>query len=286
MPITTLAGYGEVAYRAVGQTPQPSLLFIHGWGGSSYYWLPAMQDFSAEFACLAPDMPGFGLSKPFSFPSDKGDAAMPALMKRYSHRGLAQVMLAFMNAAGIQRCSVIGHSFGSGVAVAMAAICPERIDRVVVSNFSTFRDERERRMIVMMHGISGQLLKLRNMPFAHSNTFAKFLGARFFHHVPDDLALLRAGLDDFWQMDPHAAELTVKGSLGWETPEDLKRLQQPLLLIHSQQDQIMPAHNAEFTAALAPHGQLAWINNCGHFPMIEQRAEFVRIVRDFLSKKC
>jgi pimeloyl-ACP methyl ester carboxylesterase len=165
----------------------------------------------------------------------------------------------------------------------MAAMCPERIGRVVVSNFSTFRDERERKMIVMMHSVSGQLLKLRNMPFAKSDGFARFLGARFFHRVPDDKALLRAGLDDFWAMDPHAAELTVKGSLGWETPEDMKRLQQPLLLIHSQQDQIMPARNAEYTAALAPHGQLAWISDCGHFPMIEKRAEFVRVVRAFLQ---
>lgn len=259
------------------------LLFIHGWGGSSQYWLPAMQDLAADFTSYAPDMPGFGGSKPLSAKGKSDEAALSELLKRYSHRGLARVMLAFMDAAGVGTFDVIGHSFGSGVAVAMAAMCPERIGRVVVSNFSTFRDERERKMIVMMHSLSGQLLKLRNMPFAKSDAFGRFLGARFFHHVPEDKALLRAGLDDFWAMDPHAAELTVKGSLGWETPEDLKRVQQPLLLIHSQQDQIMPARNAEYTASLAPRGQLTWINDCGHFPMIEKRAEFVRTVREFLS---
>jgi pimeloyl-ACP methyl ester carboxylesterase len=283
MSIVSLAGYGEVTYHAVGQTPDQALLFIHGWGGSSHYWLPAMNDFAMDYACFAPDLPGFGGSKPISLPVHSDEATVSELMKQYSHRGLAKIILAFMDAAGIDRCSVIGHSFGSGVAVAMAAMCPERIERVVVSNFSTFRDERERKMIVLMHSLSGQLLKLRNMPFAKSDGFAKFLGRRFFHHVPDDMALLRAGLDDFWAMDPHAAEMTVKGSLGWETPEDLKRLQAPLLLIHSQQDQIMPARNAEYTASLAPHGQLAWINDCGHFPMIEKRPEFVRTVRDFLS---
>lgn len=208
---------------------------------------------------------------------------MSELMRQYAHRGLAQAVLAFMDEMGVACCDVIGHSFGSGVAVAMAAMCPQRVKHVILSNFSTFRDERERKMIVVMHNVSGQLLKLRKMPFARSDTFARFLGARFFHHVPDDKALLRAGLDDFWAMDPVAAEMTVKGSLGWETVEDMKRLQQPLLLIHSHQDQIMPPRNAEFTAALAPHGRLAWIDDCGHFPMIEKRAEFVRTVQDFLK---
>jgi pimeloyl-ACP methyl ester carboxylesterase len=285
MRITPVAGYGELAHEFVGQTPQRTLLFIHGWGGSSHYWLPAMQDLSDAFSCIAPDLPGFGGSKPFTPPRQNDEGSLSEWMKHYSHRGLAQVMLAFMDAAGVDTFDVIGHSFGSGVAVAMAAMCPARIGRVVVSNFSTFRNERERKMIVMMHNISGQMLKLRNMPFARSDGFAKLLGARFFHHVPEDMGLLRAGLDDFWAMDPHAAELTVKGSLGWETPEDLKRLQQPLLLIHSQQDQIMPARNAEYTASLAPQGRLAWINECGHFPMIEKRAEFVRLVKDFLTRE-
>lgn len=282
MLVTQVPGYGEVAYRHVGQTRQRTLLFLHGWGGSSRYWLPAMEAFSADFCCFAPDLPGFGGSKPFSSSSAASTDGVSDLLKHYAHRGLASAMLAYMDAMGIAQCDVIGHSFGSGVAVAMAALQPERIRRVVVSNFSTFRDERERKMIVMMHNISGQLLKLRHMPFARSDGFARFLGARFFHRVPDDKTLLRAGLDDFWAMDPQAAELTVKGSLGWETPEDLRRLQQPLLLIHSQQDQIMPARNAEYTASLAPRGQLVWINECGHFPMIEKREEFVRTVRGFL----
>ncbi len=160
-----------------------------------------MDDLAADFVCYAPDLPGFGCSKPFLLNGAANGDELQALLNRYSHRGLAQVMFAFMNAAGIEHCDVIGHSFGSGVAVAMAAMCPERVGRVVLSNFSVFRNERERKMIVMMHNISGQLLKLRNMPFAHSDAFARFLGGRFFNHVPDDMALLRAGLDDFWQMD-------------------------------------------------------------------------------------
>jgi pimeloyl-ACP methyl ester carboxylesterase len=285
MPITCVTGYGEVAYRLVGQTPHRALLFIHGWGGSSYYWQPVLNEFAHDFCGFAPDMPGFGETKPLSIIGGAAEAGVSDWMKRYSHRGLARVLLAFMDVVGVQHFDVIGHSFGSGVAVAMAAMQPHRIGRVVVSNFSTFRNERERKMIVMMHNISGQLLKLRNMPFARSDAFAKLLGARFFHRVPDDPAMLRAGLDDFWAMDPQAAELAVKGSLGWETPEDLKRMQQPLLLIHSQQDQIMPARNAEYTASLAPHGRLAWINDCGHFPMIEKREAFVRVVKDFLTRE-
>lgn len=182
----------------------------------------------------------------------------------------------------VARCDVIGHSYGSGVAIALAAMQPARVRRLIISNFSTFRDERERRMIAFMHGVTGLMVKARRLSFARSDGFAKLLGGRYFHRLPDDVTVLREGLDDFMQMDERTADLTVKASLSWETPRDLARLPMPVLLIHCRNDQIMPPRNAEYTAGLAPNGQLVWIDACGHLPMVEKTEEFARIVKHFL----
>jgi pimeloyl-ACP methyl ester carboxylesterase len=271
--------HGELAYRQAGSSSLPPLLLIHGWGGASRYWLPAMRALSDAFSCYAPDLPGFGFSAPLDTQLSTGDGAAP---DAHSHRGLASVIQEFIDVMNITQCDVIGHSYGSGVAIALAAMQPTRVRRLIISNFSTFRDERERRMIIFMHRVTGLMVKARKLPFARSDGFAKLLGGRYFHRLPNDVTVLREGLDDFMQMDERTADLTVKASLGWETPRDLAQLPMPVLLIHCRDDQIMPPRNAQYTAGLAPHGTLVWIDACGHLPMVEKTEEFVRIVKQFL----
>jgi pimeloyl-ACP methyl ester carboxylesterase len=268
-------GHGRLAYRQVGWVGSPALVFIHGWGGSSRYWLPAMEALADAFCCYALDLPGFGHSPPL--PAE-GDAAYEV----HSHRGLARIVEAFLGALGIETCDVIGHSYGSGVAIALAAAQPARVRRLVVSNFSTFRDERERRLIDLMHTVTGLMVMARRLPLASGNAFAQMLGQRYFYRQPADARILRQGWEDFMQMDARAAMLTVKASLRWETPRALMQLPMPVLFVHCRNDRIMPPRNAEYTASLAPHGRLVWIDACGHLPMVEKTADFVRIVKEFL----
>lgn len=287
-PLFARLSFGELAYRQAGRAGQPALVLIHGWGGASRYWLTVMHALSDDFCCYAPDLPGFGLSPPMRR-RDRGQAGRSAASSdddsqvHHSHRGLAEVVAAFMDAMNIERCDVIGHSYGSGVAIALAAQHPARVRRLIISNFSTFRDERERRFIEFMHKIAGLMVKARKLPFANSDGFARLLGGRYFHQLPVDAQVLREGLDDFLRMDEATADSTMKASLGWETPNDLARVQAPMLLIHCRNDQIMPPQNAEYTARLAPRGRIAWIEQCGHLPMVERPDEFVRLVRTFLQ---
>lgn len=271
----TLA-HGEMAYRRVGPAAAPALLFIHGWGGSSRYWLPAMTALADGFCCYALDLPGFGHSPPLAADDSADQAA-------HSHRGLANIVAAFLDTQGVETCDVIGHSYGSGVAIALAAAQPHRIRRLVISNFSTFRDERERRLIDLMHMVTGLMVMARRLPLAKGEAFARLLGQRYFYRPPSDPQVLRQGWEDFMRMDARTAALTVKASLSWETPRGLTQLPMPVLFIHCRNDQIMPPRNAEYTANLAPHGRLVWIDGCGHLPMVEKTAEFVQIVKEFLT---
>ncbi len=270
-------------YQTNGEASLPAVLFLHGWGGAARYFSGVMSDLSDVYFCIAPDLPGFGSSPPLAEARTRTNNAYGE--SNYSHRGLARIVAMFMDAVSVDVCDVIGHSYGSGVAIALASLFPQRVRRVVISNFSTFRDERERRIVSMMHHVTGAMMLARKLPFARTDGFARAFGARYFHQLPNDPQILRDGVSDFMDMDERTARLTVKDTLGWETPQDLENLKQPVLVIHSRQDQIMPPRNAEFTASLAPHSQLAWIDQCGHMPMIEQRAEWVRLVKGFLQRR-
>jgi pimeloyl-ACP methyl ester carboxylesterase len=267
--------HGELAYRQIGLSHLPALLFIHGWGGSSRYWLPVMRTLADAFCCYALDLPGFGHSPPLATSKDEACSA-------HSHRGLSRIIGAFMAALDIETCDVVGHSYGAGVAIALAAAQPHTIRRLIVSNFSTFRDERERRLIDVMHTITSVMVMARRLPLAKSEAFVRALSWRYFYRPPSDPRILRQGWEDFMQMDARTAELTVKASLSWETPRALTQLPMPALFIHCHHDQIMPPRNAAYTANLAPRSRLVWIDDCGHLPMVEKTASFVHAVREFL----
>ena len=106
----------RIGYRRGGQGPV--LLLLHGIAGSSLTWVPAMSLLQTDYTVLAPDFPGHGASeKPL------GD---------YSLGNLASAMRDFLNLLGIDRATVVGQSFGGGVALQFAYQFPERCERLVL----------------------------------------------------------------------------------------------------------------------------------------------------------
>ena len=55
-------GTGEVYIRESGSPGSPAILFIHGGGPSGRMWGAHLERLATRFHCLAPDLPGFGLS--------------------------------------------------------------------------------------------------------------------------------------------------------------------------------------------------------------------------------
>jgi pimeloyl-ACP methyl ester carboxylesterase len=94
------------------------LLFIHGFPETSYEWRHQFAAFAADYACFAPDLRGFG-------ETDKPGA-------RVSRQLLAQDVVNFMDALGIDRAAVVAHDWGGIVAFKLAIDWPERVTRLAL----------------------------------------------------------------------------------------------------------------------------------------------------------
>ena len=117
IPIEHVSLHGhQMSYRRAGEGPV--LLLLHGFAGSSRTWIPAMELLQSEFTMLAPDFLGHGKSaKPL------GD---------YSLGNHASSMRDFLHLLGFDRATVVGQSFGGGVALQFAYQYPERCERLVL----------------------------------------------------------------------------------------------------------------------------------------------------------
>ena len=110
---------GPLAWREQGRGDP--VVFLHGLGGSRTSWAPQLEGLSADFRCLAWDMPGYGASAPadpLTFASTADAAAR------------------LLDAAGIGRAHLVGESFGGMHALHTALRHPDRVNRLVLANTS------------------------------------------------------------------------------------------------------------------------------------------------------
>ena len=108
----------RLAYVEAGKPNGPPLLLLHGFTDSSRIWT-ALLPYLADHHVLVLDQRGHGAS----------DA--PACC--YSPTVLAEDARLFLDALGIERASVVGHSLGSMVGQVLAAEHPDRVGKLVLA---------------------------------------------------------------------------------------------------------------------------------------------------------
>lgn len=152
-----VAGDGlTLAVRDEGQG-QPVLL-IHGFPDSGHLWrhqVPALLE--AGMRAIVPDLRGFGQSD------------RPEAVEDYAIAHSVADMVAVLDALGEERSHVIGHDWGAVVAWALAALVPDRVDRLVtmsVGHPNALRqrsmEQRERawyQLLFQFTGVAEELLR-------------------------------------------------------------------------------------------------------------------------------
>jgi pimeloyl-ACP methyl ester carboxylesterase len=98
----------------------PVALLVHGFPDSADVWrhqVPALT--GVGLRVIAPDMRGFGASE------------KPERVEEYRIRRAVADLVAVLDDAGAERAHVVGHDWGAAVAWVLAALHPERVERLV-----------------------------------------------------------------------------------------------------------------------------------------------------------
>jgi pimeloyl-ACP methyl ester carboxylesterase len=117
MPTLTVNG---LALYVVDEGHGTPVILLHGFPDTSHLWrhqIPALVD--AGYRVIAPDLRGRGRS-------DK-----PERVEDYKLSAIVGDVAGIMDALGIARAHIVGHDWGAVVAWVLAALMPERVDRLV-----------------------------------------------------------------------------------------------------------------------------------------------------------
>jgi pimeloyl-ACP methyl ester carboxylesterase len=269
---TSIHGY-EVAFRRAGEGP--ALLLLHGIAGSSETWVPVMRLLNRDYTLIAPDFLGHGGS------------AKPA--GDYSLGNYAAGMRDFLDLLEIERATVIGQSYGGGVAMQFAYQFPERCERLALVDAGGLGRE------------VSWLLRCVTLPGAEY-----LLPALFWAPLRDCGNSILSFLNDHGIRSPRTTEMwrsfssltdpanraafvrTMRAVIdpGGQAVSAMDRLylaeQMPTLIVWGDRDKIIPVSHAYQAHEAIPNSRLEIMKGVGHFPHVEDPFRFAEILVDFL----
>ncbi len=264
----------DVGYRMGGSGP--ALLLIHGIAGSSTAWKEVMPRLAKEYTVIAPDLLGHG------------ESAKP--MGDYSLGAVASGLRDLLGVLGVTRATIVGQSFGGGVAMQLAYQHPELCERLVLVNSGGLGREVSWML---------RLLTLPGAEFVMPVLFPQFLrpwgdatgrwlGAQ---------GVRSARISEMWRAygsltdseNRQAFVRTMRGVIdpGGQTVSALDRLylasHLPTLIVWGDRDTIIPVEHAYQAHEAIPGSRLEVIEGAGHFPHVERPDEFLEVLLDFLD---
>ena len=271
---------GQLYYQTMGQGD--AVIVIHGGPGMDQgYLLPGMAALAQKHQVVFYDQLGCGRST--------------ATVIDESHitiNSFVEDIETLRQALKFEKVTIVGHSWGGMLAMYYAVKYPKNIKKLVLMNTVTsagmeeFLDEVEKRTMPS----AGEFEKLKaSQEFIDSDpqAIAQYyrLFFQYYFHNPADLEKLNL------QLEPKGAATGVKVAkileesiFGKYTDQhaDLQKLKIPTLIIRGESD-VIPMSAANSMAHSIKGSKLVVLKNCGHFPYIEQPAQWLEAVEMFLG---
>ena len=249
----TVQGIATHIFEA-GRPTAPALLYLHGTFLGNL-WLEFHQALTRYFHVFVPDTPGFGLTERPDWMRDMSDYVL-------YFRDL-------LDALGLDKPMLVGHSLGGWMAAELAVWYPERVKKLVLSNAVGIR--------------------VKGTPIAHlfAMNAQEIMGACF-DNFAAAMPLMPAEFNTDYLLSQYR-QLTTLASLAWNPSYDpklerrLQRLHCPTLIVWGQNDRLIPVAYADAFHRLIANSELVKLEGTGHMPMFEMPAAWSKVIVEFLA---
>jgi pimeloyl-ACP methyl ester carboxylesterase len=238
-----VAGH-RMHYIAEGPAGGPAVVLVHGLGGRSEDWSNLAPYLArAGFRVFMPDLVGFGRSdRPADF--------------SYSVRDQAAVVMAFMDALGLQQVELGGWSMGGWIAELIAVEHPERVRRLMLFDAAGLDAKPQWDTGLFTPDTAAQLAQLDALLMPHPPPVPAFM-------VRD---ILRISRRNGWVVKRAMASMLTAQDV---TDNLLPHLKMAVLIVWGSLDHITPLNQAQTMHKLIPQSELDVFDGCGHLAPLQ-----------------
>lgn len=250
------------AYRA--QSGGEPIVFVHGVGMNKDAWAPQLDAFAASHRVVAYDLLGHG-----------GSPLPPAEPTLADYAGQLRRLL---DALGIDRANVVGHSMGSLVALAFATAFPDRVLRLVALNAVYARTPEQRAAIEAR----AAALAKEGVGATLDGTMARWFGEPGGGSLAERARQVRAWLE---AVDPvgYARTYGLFATADDAFVGKLDGLTMPALFVTGEHDLNSSPEMSRRMAAIAPKGLARVVPGERHMMAFASPETVNPILRDFLA---
>lgn len=250
----------KIRYLEAGSGP--TVILLHGLGGSGQNWMFTVNGLSPQFRVVVPDQIGFGNS-------DK-----PLI--NYRVRTYVDFLNEFYKQLKIERATLVGNSMGGWIAAAFTIAFPEKVDRLVLASATGFAPpvNFDYKSLYALNPSTREGMKQLTTKVFFNKSFST-------DAVIDQLLAQRMSAGDGYTINSliesvGRREDFLDGQLG--------KIKTPTLIIWGREDGLVLLSEGERLKQAIANSKLIVFDRCGHFPQVERAGEFNAAVLEFLKQ--
>ncbi|PKR76748.1 alpha/beta hydrolase [Halalkalibacillus sediminis] len=246
---------------------KPPIFLIHGFLSSTYTFNKVIPLLAENFSVVAIDLPGFGRS-------EKADSF------HYSFTSFAQLVVGCMEYFGIEKATLVGHSMGGQVALNVARMTPERVNKLVLLCSSGYMKRANKLLVYSTYfpffnlfayryvNRKGVRETLKNVLYDHSLITDEMISEfkRPLSEKPFYKSLIRL----------------VRHREGDLSSAELSSINTPALLIWGEEDRVVPVNVGRKLVKDLPNAKLITYKEAGHLITEERPQEVYSQILSFV----
>jgi len=239
------------------------MVILHGLLGTLDNWITLGRQFSKDFTVYLVDLRNHGLS-PHS--------------EEFTYDAMMQDILDLMEAEGIEKPILLGHSMGGKVAMSLALTNPTKISKLIVADIDAKAYHVQHEQI--LEGLNALPINKLSSRKEADDELAKYVdefGIRQF--LLKNLDRTSAGFS--WKMNLPVITREIE-KVGVEIGEG-QSTDLPTLFIRGANSNYIKDENWTALKEKFPNAELKTIQNAGHWLHAEQPEEFYKIVMEFVK---
>ena len=261
---------GGVSVNATDEGSGPPIILVHGLPGSAYDWAPLSKALAARgHRVIAYDRVGYGHS----------DAR---LNNAFTPAGNADDLLGLLESEDLRDVTVVGWSYGGPIAIIAGRKDPARIGRLVLIGSGGPSDEPQEPPAAMEFLSSGPVRwYLEAVPPLGRGLQVALSEVAFSGGQQPDLWIPNLAAN--FAMPNMRTTYYAEGERFMESDLDIESLDQPILLLHGDDDRLAPLAIGQWLAHHAKRSKLQTIKAGSHMIPITHAAELADSIQEFVA---
>lgn len=237
------------------------LLLVAGLGGRGAFWANQVQAFARHFRVITHDHRGCGHSTP-------GKAIWGA-------EQMAEDLIALMDALGIEKAHLVGHSTGGAIGQHIALRWPERLERLVLSCSWAGPDAYFAQLFRTRREV---LINCGPLAYYTMGTYLAHPGSYLQAEMQDARSFMEGRMASWPGLEVELSRLAAVAA--HDLRSQVHKIGHQTLCIGAADDQITPCGFTEELARLIPGAELHLLVRGGHFcPVVETEAYNARVLQ-------